>query len=798
MAPRDSFLPSFDSFTGQYRDRIGPGVQLTPGASGMVPSEEPGIVGGGIRAGFNELQGLGGDAFSALGQYLSNPEMIEAGRRYAERNFGEAAEFGRPDLEVAPWKEGGSPWLPYIGYQVSKQVPLLAGITAANLVTGGGATALGAGAAGARLAGSLGAGAFTSGTGLGAIYGEARERGDPTFEDAKKAFALAPLYGAAEALVPLGLGRVARGARLPGLLGRSRKAAFAEALGGAAIGEMGTEAVQTSMELSVRDDLSSAEKAERIVDAALTGGLVGGALGGGAGAINAFTRAAREKPASSVTNDDMKFLTDQTIRPGSPQQPGGQQIEGPQAAPQVPAPNVFERGRPLTETPDVDVDRDVGMLAERIQNGRATAQELQAFDAVKQERAARQERRGRAPDDASVVMDMAEQQAIDKTRKKVRGILKKDAPIIRKLTARNSTEAGSQILDALERGDDSKATIQLAEMLGLIDENGMTIDQRDTAAEIREAEAELAESVRRRDLARTTEQKKKFGEQAQRRSKALTELKQRIQFATSVQNFRAMDREAGVQEMREGRPGTTQAEQQPIAGRLGSSIPLDRMREREQQAPERPVQPPEAEAPQPAPEQPTLPGFEYNAGPRDSVSRTAMAGALSDLQATLSQRQTREAEFEAATTQRDEASRERNRTRATALAAWDRLNDGGKTTFEQLTPEAQQEWIDRVETGRYDMRTFRRLRQRRRRTATCAKRVSSPAGTSWAWRVARRDVCNRLRRAQRVLPRQFSRWLSRTACPRKSAGATRACAIARAMWTRRAPRASPTRMWSKT
>lgn len=307
-------------------------------------ADRPTIVGGGLRAGFNELQGLGGAAAAAVGKLAGAQGLEQWGTATAAKNFGEAQRFGRPDLEVAPWREGGANVLPWLGYQVSKQVPNLVGVLAATAATGGvgtitGATALaagrtaatqtlrsGAGREAARSAarraaatqavrGTAGGMAFSSGIGLGSMYNEAIERGNPTRADAAKALALAPLYGATELIPDLLVGKVlAQGAktvgRTPtraGVTAAVQRVATGTALG--AVVEGPTEAVQTALENSFRPDLSQEEKSRRVVDAALTGAAVGGSIRGAAS-----IRPLREKSPQNITNDDISQSVDASLQ----------------------------------------------------------------------------------------------------------------------------------------------------------------------------------------------------------------------------------------------------------------------------------------------------------------------------------------------------------------------------------------------------------------------------------------------------------------------------------------------------
>lgn len=332
----------------RFRPYAGPDV---PSSAVRSPQDQPGVIGGGLRAGWNELQGLGGAAVSAVGKLTGAEGLERWGAATAAKNFGEAQQFGRSDLEVAPWREGGADVLPWLGYQVAKQVPTLVGTLAATAATGGvgaitGATAAAAGrtaatqalragagreaarsaarsaAIGQTVRGTAGGFAFGSGLGLGSMYNEAIERGNPTREDAAKALTLAPLYGATELVPDLLLGKVlAQGAKTvgkaatrEGVTAAAQRVATGAALGAAAEGP--TEAVQTALENSFRPDLTREEKSRRIVDAALTGAAVGGTMRGAAS-----LRRARDENPNNLSNEDLAQAVDDDLQPPATQAP---------------------------------------------------------------------------------------------------------------------------------------------------------------------------------------------------------------------------------------------------------------------------------------------------------------------------------------------------------------------------------------------------------------------------------------------------------------------------------------------
>ena len=273
-----------------------------------APSAQPSALGAGLRAGMREVGGLTGAAAAATGKLTGLEGLEQWGTQTAQEQFAKAREVGRPDLEVAPWREGGgglSAALPWLGYQAAKQVPQMAAGVAAGMLVPEAAVPAGLARLGAALPEFMGGGAIGAAEGfaakkaaveagrglakqavgqeiaglppaVGSMYQEAMERpGGPTKEDAQKAFGLAPFYSALDAASPaIEVSRLAKG--VTGNLAKR----VATGIATDAIMEMPQEAAQTAMELSFRPDMSTKDKASQIVDAAITGGAVGGVFGG--------------------------------------------------------------------------------------------------------------------------------------------------------------------------------------------------------------------------------------------------------------------------------------------------------------------------------------------------------------------------------------------------------------------------------------------------------------------------------------------------------------------------------------
>lgn len=327
--------------------RLGDFLRLPPAPPRAPPAPpQPGILGGGLRAGFNELQGLGGTAVEAAGSLLGLPGVQSWGRATADQNFREAQQYGRPDLETPPWREGGAPVLPWLGYQAAKQVPMVGGLLLGSALfpeaavpaglarlgatvpraLGGPAMAEALGTAGepaALAAGrkyaseALGATAAGYPLAVGSQYREAVEReeagGAPASrEEAGRAAVLGVPYAAMDAIEPAQLRKFVEAGTKGGARGLLSQGLRAALTGGAT--EMVTEAAQTALEQSFRPDLTLAQKSQNIVDAALVGGAVGGLFGGVAGGIGGLRRV-READPNALPDADLRQAVDQGLLP---------------------------------------------------------------------------------------------------------------------------------------------------------------------------------------------------------------------------------------------------------------------------------------------------------------------------------------------------------------------------------------------------------------------------------------------------------------------------------------------------
>lgn len=306
-------MPTFDQIRQSYPDAAKAsdeeiilrwaqltGTDVTTAASdfGVQHNPQRNPLGAGLSAGVDQLQGLSYGAVGAGARALGAEGAADWADRGVTRNYAESAFSGRSDLERIEDQSLGSA-LPFLGYQVAKQVPMLAGTLAASAAVpqaaipaalsrglavipkglGGGGLKAGMDFAGRRAALEAGNAfgrtiAASYPLGVGAMYGEAVERGDPTQGDALAALGLGVPYGAAEAVMP-SMVRNAFGsnaARFAG--GLPTRLAKAGGLGFA--GAAGTELFQNELEMGFAGDLTQDEIDSRRLNSAVIGGLVGG------------------------------------------------------------------------------------------------------------------------------------------------------------------------------------------------------------------------------------------------------------------------------------------------------------------------------------------------------------------------------------------------------------------------------------------------------------------------------------------------------------------------------------------
>ena len=297
---------SDEELIGKLSELSGDSIRTVAKNVGFKFNEKRNPLSAGISSGIDDLQGLGYSGVAALGDLVGSKSLKAWGERGADRNKVESELNGRPDLNRVEDQTWGSA-LPFVGYQVAKQIPNITGAIAAGLITpqvaipaglaragafvprmlGGGGlnTARAAGGidevaaaanAGKTLARQLtGGAAFNYGTGVGAVYDSAREN----TEDASPG-ATAFLGGVPHALaetVPQAMlfGKLAHGSGASGnLLTRMGKNFLVQGGAGAT-----SELTQGEIEMAVGKPLSAEEKFSQRLNAGVVGGVVEGIFG---------------------------------------------------------------------------------------------------------------------------------------------------------------------------------------------------------------------------------------------------------------------------------------------------------------------------------------------------------------------------------------------------------------------------------------------------------------------------------------------------------------------------------------
>lgn len=511
-------------------------------AAPTAPQDQPSLLGGALRAGWNETQAVTGGAVGALGSAVGLQGLADYGAEVYQRNNQEAARYGRPDLEVAPWREGGASTLPWLAYQATKMVPLTVGTIAAGALAAatlpetaaGAALATGVGRGLAYLPKLLGGGGLRFGAGLaerkvaqqvgtemakkignltvggyapavGSLYGEAIDRGDPSRTDALLALAEGVPYAAMEAFLPRQLEEIAVKGSAGGLMKRITTAGVAGALT-----EMPTEALQTAMEMSFRPDLTMQEKMNNILDAALTGAAAGGVLSGTTGAAS---RAPRGVDPNAITSPDLAKFIDGML--GDQQQLPGMEITRPEA-------EQMKQRVDEQQTAKAGPSRDMlmnqlSMLEQRAVAGKDTAQD-RAQRAALQQRIALMEEADRTasgeaaapnPNDAvgnlfgELPTQVRETPSEDALNTRLPGDVAPEVAAMRD-KARKLAGGKAKWIDTLDVTDDvglvdavmqrldaqatDATTVKTAQKLGLVDEK---MQPRDLTAELKVAESKL-------------------------------------------------------------------------------------------------------------------------------------------------------------------------------------------------------------------------------------------------------------------------------------------------------------------
>ena len=343
---------------------------------GVDVNDKRNALAAGFSSGIDELQGLAYSGGAALADVTGLDKAKGWLDTQAKRNSVQAELNGRPDLERIEDQTLGSA-LPYLGYQVAKQVPnLIGGIAAGALVPevavpaalsrgaamlpkflGGGSLGAAEGFAAKKAALQagqtfgkqvVGGAAFNEAQAVGSLYQSAVEGGQEN--PGAKALAGSLPYALTETLPEAMLvGRFVHGGFSGNMLSRAAKGFGTQAATGAT-----SEGLQNEMEMSLNPNLTEAQKVSNRLNSIAAGGLVEGILGGAGSAVSRSTgRTAGSLLTGSDTNNGKDATTspdnsaiDKAINSNSPEIPMGppprEALTGPQlpeqAGPPAPSP----------------------------------------------------------------------------------------------------------------------------------------------------------------------------------------------------------------------------------------------------------------------------------------------------------------------------------------------------------------------------------------------------------------------------------------------------------------------------
>ena len=245
-APDEELIVKYSEAAGRDPFEIAEYFGVKTGAGKSVSA--------GLSSGIDMVQGLGLNAAAAGAAALGLRDTEERLALAAERQGYEGYLAGNPELERIE-DQSLSTALPYLGYQVGRQGPLLAGLTATTLVNPAAGVAAGAS------------------IGVGSLYESAREAdGFVSSADLVQIGAKSIPYTAFESLTPMVFSQMIRSGR-GGVAGAA--AGGVRGFGAEATTELG----QTELEISMNPNLTEEQKDSMRLNAAIAGGVTGGALG---------------------------------------------------------------------------------------------------------------------------------------------------------------------------------------------------------------------------------------------------------------------------------------------------------------------------------------------------------------------------------------------------------------------------------------------------------------------------------------------------------------------------------------
>lgn len=301
-------LQSLDdnSLIFEYAKRTGADPVQVAQQLGVQTGANRSALGAGLSSGTDDFQGLMYSAGAAVADAVGAKGTRDALNRRADINQFESRLNGRPDLERVEDVAGDpSKWLPYAGYQIAKQVPNIAGTVAASAVIPEAAIPAVAARAGAVLPRVLGGGDVMGGAamnyaqGVGSLYQEATDGGDPNA--GASALAGGVPYALTETLPEaMALGRIKRGSGFSGnMASRMAKSGVTQAATGAT-----SELLQNEMEMAYNGHVNPDDAYSKRLNSGVAGALVEGALGslGGVRRGRAIAVPVDSRPSTDLLN----------------------------------------------------------------------------------------------------------------------------------------------------------------------------------------------------------------------------------------------------------------------------------------------------------------------------------------------------------------------------------------------------------------------------------------------------------------------------------------------------------------
>ena len=305
-----SRLPS-DEALGRAATALRAGTDVA-----TTQANQPGPFMGGVYEGAHNLLGGIGSLGAALGNVSGNKWLQEGGENVASQQKALAQKYGRPELDTAPWQEGGGGWskaLPWLAHGAGAMVPTMAAVLGGSALGAAAAPAVGVGAS---VGGLIGGAATMYPGAVGGLYDAAAASPEgPT--PGKSAAALVggvplaglmalgpetsaaivgrgPLAGAAPALEKAMQGKITQRV----VTGAATQSAVGAVQGG----------VQTGAEMAFRPDIPVDQKMQHVVDATTSGAALGGILGGVLGVH-------KMKLPQDASPNDMKGYVDAVVKP---------------------------------------------------------------------------------------------------------------------------------------------------------------------------------------------------------------------------------------------------------------------------------------------------------------------------------------------------------------------------------------------------------------------------------------------------------------------------------------------------